>query len=434
MMDKKDRKYKIITIVFILLLAGTVAFSYVKTNEVILNAGKENLKIFDINYNNLSVKSGSVQPIKNVTFDGNDVSFDIKLDNADDFFYFIFDVINNDKSDVMLISFYDISLTKEEKNVYHYSVTYDDGVKIEENDILRAGKKERIKVRVNYKEDVNPNKIIENDTDDNILRLNFSLQYGKAGMLAKEVKHKAFAPKVGEYVRIVSSKDKFKIDTSKTGYTGDLQKEIKPSEVTMYRVIKVNQDKTIDIAAVNCANDNVYFSGETGYLFYVGYLNVIANSFSNSNYVLKTRMIGYNGQTGVIEDKSMFKNTAPWTKSTNDNSYEKQGGGDILQASDLELIKNVFGSLYATKVSGEACSYYLGSRYYYYRNSNSYYWSVRVVENTGKEDFKDIYSYSNRKFHDDVASYSVRPILTLKKDIIGVKGDGTFDAPYLLID
>ena len=182
--------------------------------------------------------------------------------------------------------------------------------------------------------------------------------------------------KVGDYVKMTPTKTTYTVNSTKTGwkesenYSSD--EVINPSELNLWRIIKINEDGTIEMVSENASSTDVHFEGQTGYLNLVGTLNEIASQYENSKYTINSRIMGYNGQTEYLTDTSIFTNPAPWTSSTSDNSNEKLGGGDIMYLEDTNLVTEVLGTLAAKTPSGAISSYWLGSRYYDYFISTYY--------------------------------------------------------------
>ena len=164
--------------------------------------------------------------------------------------------------------------------------------------------------------------------------------------------------KLGDYIKMTPTKVSYITDISKTGYTST--QTINPSELNVWRVIKINDDGTIEIVSENVSNVSVYFSGQVGYKNFVGYLNEIANQYQNENYTIKARHMGYNGQTEYLTDTANTVDssvaTAPWTCSTGEscNPVETKGGGDNLYTTDTNLVQNALGTLKANNPSDTA--------------------------------------------------------------------------------
>ena len=223
---------------------------------------------------------------------------------------------------------------------------------------------------------------------------------------------------LGDYVKMTPTKASYTTDTSKTGYTST--QTINPQELNLWRVIKINSDGTVEMISEHVSSTAVYFQGQTGYLNFVGYLNVLASQYENSAYTKGSRYFGYNGQTEYITDTSKFVNPAPWTCSTGEscNPVESQGGGDTLYKTDYNLVNTVLGTRVATKPNSTSGSYYwMASRYYYYSSSTSYYWRGRSVSNSGTDSNSSLYYYSGSSFNTNNNGNSLRPIVVLKSGL-----------------
>ena len=232
---------------------------------------------------------------------------------------------------------------------------------------------------------------------------------------------------LGDYVSMTPTKSSYTTDTSKTGYTST--QTINPQELNLWRVIKLNDDGTVEMISEHVSSTAVYFSGQTGYQNLVGYLNVLASQYENSIYTRGSRYFGYNGQTEYIIDISKFTNPAPWTSSTADNSNEASGGGDTLYTTDYNLINTVLGTRVATKPgSGSGSYYWMASRYYYYSSSTSYRWNGRYLSTSGSTGSRNLFYYSSSSFSTYPSNFSLRPIVVLKSGL-KYSGVGTEDYP-----
>ncbi|MDY4996852.1 MAG: hypothetical protein SO108_04045 [Bacilli bacterium] len=227
---------------------------------------------------------------------------------------------------------------------------------------------------------------------------------------------------LGDYVKMTPTKSSYTTDTSKTGYSST--QTINPQELNLWRVIEINDDGTVEMISEHVSSTEIYFSGQTGYQNFVGYLNVLASQYENNIYTTGSRYFGYNGQTEYITDTSKFTNPAPWTCSTEDsgcNTIESQGGGDTLYQKDYDLINTVLGTRIATKPNGSSAYYWMASRYYTYYSSTNYRWNGRYVSTSGSNSNYSLYSYYNSSFNTFNHSNSLRPIVVLKS---GLKYNG----------
>ncbi len=231
---------------------------------------------------------------------------------------------------------------------------------------------------------------------------------------------------LGDYVSMTPTKSSYTTDTSKTGYTRT--QTINPQELNLWRVIKLNDDGTVEMISEHVSSTDIYFKGQTGYQNLVGYLNVLASQYENSTYTKGSRYFGYNGQTEYITDTSKFINPAPWTSSTGSSTVESQGGGDTLYTTDYNLINTVLGTKVAAKPGGSSASYWIASRYYYYSSSSSYYWIGRYVRTSGFLYESRLYYWSSSGFNSSIYGNALRPIVVLKSGL-QYEGVGTEDYP-----
>jgi hypothetical protein len=241
---------------------------------------------------------------------------------------------------------------------------------------------------------------------------------------------------LGDYISYTPTKTSYRTNTIMTGYTST--QTINPSELNLWRVISLNGNGTVDIISDNVSSTSVYFKGQTGYQNLVGYLNVLASQYENSNQTVGSRYFGYNGQTEFITDTTYFVNPAPWTCSTNGSSgncspdpddYESSGGGDTLYTTDFNLINTVLGTRVATNPSGTAKTYWMASRYYNYNSSTSYRWRGRYVSTSGTGSSLSLYYYRSSSFDaGSNGSGALRPIVTLKSTL-SYYGVGSKDYP-----
>ena len=231
---------------------------------------------------------------------------------------------------------------------------------------------------------------------------------------------------LGDYVSLTPTKSSYSTDTTMTGYTSS--QTIYPKELNLWRVIRINDDGTVDIISEHVSSVEVYFRGQTGYQNLVGYLNVLASQYENSTYTKGSRYFGYNGQTEYITDTSKFTNPAPWTSSTGSSTVESQGGGDELYTTDYNLINTVLGTRVATKPGGSSATYWIASRYYYYYSSTNYSWSGRRVYASESTGISNLYRYYSSSFDASYNCNSLRPIVVLKSGL-KYSGVGTKENP-----
>ena len=279
---------------------------------------------------------------------------------------------------------------------------------------------------------------------------------------------KSITLQVGDVVQMTPTLDSFTTDMNMTYYKQT--QTFNPQELNLWKVIRVNNDNgtiTYDAVSEYTSSTNISFgggwqyweptfhqyavtNGASAYKNYIGYLNVLASKYENSNFTVGSRYIGYSGQTEYIEDMSYFdgsstKASTDWKGSTDNNtssSDEQLGRGDVGYTTDIDLVKAQYNnSVTAYKMNPDGTpsktkdAYWLASRFYSYYYASSvlkFGFYPRIVTKTGTIS-KDIAikEYASSKWTQNADSYSLRPIITLKSNLQAT-GLGTYEYPYIL--
>lgn len=197
-----------------------------------------------------------------------------------------------------------------------------------------------------------------------------------------------------------------------TGCTADVnctQNTINPSELNLWRVIKKNDDGTVDVVSEYVSSNYILIYGQTGYMNVVGALNTIATQYTNSKYVQSTRHIGCSNQ---VEKCSMISET----DCPIDSGY----------TIDVTLVKEATGSFMANRVNTESLEeYFIANRYFRddYSNADVKVWGVMYVSVwSGAINREDWIVKSDGAARADGAA--IRSILTLKANVNIKSGDG----------
>ena len=165
-------------------------------------------------------------------------------------------------------------------------------------------------------------------------------------------------------------------------------------------------------------------------------INKIAEQYKNSNYTVRTRYMGYNGQTEVIDSGPLYITNKSRPPHDIYGNSEFMGAGDTGYETDYNLVKSVFGTLQAY-MSGTSTTkiYWLASRKYTssYQGSGTFSWSFagRAIDSSGDVSSFDMSSCKNDICTDHYGVAWIRPIVTLKSGL-SPSGSGTSSDPYVL--
>ena len=186
-MRKPSQKinHKIILIVVVLLLLISVGYAALSTTLTINGTANIQSNSWLVYFTNVQVRDGSVTATQTPTTSGTsttNLTWTVLLEKPGDFYEYDVDVKNDGTIDAMIGSLSNTSLTTNQAKYLNYSVTYDDGAAIERYDKLDAGDMVTLKVRVEYKTDLNPEDL---PTETSVVAFTYTSNYIQADGNAK---------------------------------------------------------------------------------------------------------------------------------------------------------------------------------------------------------------------------------------------------------
>lgn len=176
-MEKKQINYRVITIVVLLVSILFMSIGYaIKSSNLTINGSTtiENAK-WDVHLANVVESNGIVgsefvfTPARIVDRDGTYIVYDVKLPTKGDFYEFSFDVVNEGTIDARLSSLVQFGSDDYDKYI-HYSLKYKEGNGVYGNDVLKAGERKTLVLRVENIYDGTENV-------DEVFNLSFMIQY-----------------------------------------------------------------------------------------------------------------------------------------------------------------------------------------------------------------------------------------------------------------
>ncbi|MBR3660678.1 MAG: hypothetical protein IKN63_02110 [Bacilli bacterium] len=253
--------------------------------------------------------------------------------------------------------------------------------------------------------------------------------------------------KLGDYVSYMPTSTSYSPNTSLRGDATAVT--INPSELTLWRVIKINPNCTVEVVSEYVSTSTVQFKNKTGYLNYVYVLNEIAKQYADSSHTYTLdpasapngafRNVGYDGATLQITNTTRIDNTSLgasgglwYQKSTGLNGEESLGGGDQGFTTDLKLLSDAGVSIAAyAKGTTTPTEYWLASRSYTWNSTTDWGFAARSVRSYGYVGGYYLYDWDGSSFTSYLSNRAVRPVITLKSGLT-VSGAGTSASPYVI--
>ena len=187
--NKNKRKLNYM-ILIIMLLVISIGYAVLSTNLNIIGTGTINNPTWNIHWENVQVKTGSVSA-STPTIDTakTTVNYSVTLTIPGDYYEFTVDAVNAGTIDGM-VSVISNKLNGTEittlPSYLEYKVTYEDGVDIAPNHLLEANTSEKYKVHVGYKKDISSTDI---PSTPQTLNLSFSVTYVQSDTTVVPVPH-----------------------------------------------------------------------------------------------------------------------------------------------------------------------------------------------------------------------------------------------------
>ena len=178
---EKKRKKKILrnkrSFIFIAILCMGIGFAFLTSNLTITGNTSVSGNSWNVYFNNVQVSEGSVDAsVVPTTSGANTTSIDytVTLDKPGDFYEFTVDAVNNGTIDAMIESITTPNIESRVLQYLSYSATYQDGTSLAQNNVLKNNTTTTYKIRVEFKKDIEPTDLSEDDIN---LTLTFGVNY-----------------------------------------------------------------------------------------------------------------------------------------------------------------------------------------------------------------------------------------------------------------
>ena len=174
-------------LLFLLILFGIgTGYAYLNSSLYINGTSIISANVWDVGLDNLNVTAGSVVAIKEPTLDNaTTTSFEVKLDNKEDFYEFTVDVVNRGEYDAKLGSLVETTgFTTEQEQYFEHTVTYQNNEPIQVNQLVKKDEFVRLKSKVEYKDTVIATSVPESAKTLNLgFKLNYDLDDGTGNIV-----------------------------------------------------------------------------------------------------------------------------------------------------------------------------------------------------------------------------------------------------------
>lgn len=162
----------------VMLILLTIAYASLAVNLGIKVNGAKKVEAlnWNIQFENIQVKDGSVTPIKGATIDKSKtgISYEVSLNVPGEYYVFDADIVNTGTIDAKIYDIIEKTITAEQRNYIEYYVRYSNGNEIKRNDTLDSGETKTVTVSVKFKDDLNKEDLPSGPTT---LNLSYEIVY-----------------------------------------------------------------------------------------------------------------------------------------------------------------------------------------------------------------------------------------------------------------
>ena len=163
--------------ILLIILCMGVGFAYLTSSLTITGNTSVSGNKWNVYFTNVQVSDGSVDASVAPTTTGTNttsIDYTVTLDKPGDFYEFTVDAVNDGTIDAIIDKIDRTLLDEEMSKIIQCSVTYLDGNDVREGDFLAVEDVATYKIRVEFKKDILPSDLSDNDTS---LTLNFKVNY-----------------------------------------------------------------------------------------------------------------------------------------------------------------------------------------------------------------------------------------------------------------
>ena len=183
---KYNKRNKILLVILLLVVITTIGYAFLTTSLNIVGTSKIKNARWDVHFENIVVKDGSVTPTKAATIENDTtVSFNVNFKQPGEFYEFTVDVVNNGSMDAMIGTITkEPVLTPVQEKYLTYEVKYNGVTDLHEKDSLPVGDRKTLKIFLKIRTDLNKEDLPQEIND---LSINYQIDYVQADETAVSV-------------------------------------------------------------------------------------------------------------------------------------------------------------------------------------------------------------------------------------------------------
>ena len=213
-LEAKQRRFQMNkkAFIFMAVMCMGIGFAFLSSNLTITGNTSVSGNKWNVYFTNVQVSENSVEATVAPTTTGTNttsIDYTVTLDNPGDFYEFTVEAKNDGSIDAMIESISMTSLSTDVAKYLSYTATYEDGIPLAENDVLKAKTSTTYIIRAEYKKDISASDLDEEGVD---LTLSFGVNYVQStitdavdSVFAKIIKDSAVSDSSIDFTQISSS-------------------------------------------------------------------------------------------------------------------------------------------------------------------------------------------------------------------------------------
>ena len=381
---RSSNKKVYIVLIIVALIGITIGYAVINTTLNINGKSSISKNTWDVYFDNIVVKDGSVEAVKIPTVTNKTtVDFEVALNLPGDFYEFTVDVVNGGSIDAMIESISkELELTEAQQKYLNYIIEYQNGEQINTKQLVNKESFVRLKVRVELRKDIDSSDLPE---VGDVLYLGFTVNYVQADNTAVGV------PDNGVYKLISASGDINEIGTIVT--IGDQQ----------FYTIGTEGDNVKLLSMYNLYVGGEYNNGWTAY-------------GSDATGKQDSTMLGHVSGQSVRKGTTAFSNTSSTYAGSIVEGYVN-AYKDILESEEYGIDVVEARLIIKEELEGLGCS----SSSYSCSSAPSWvdaisYWSGSAIDNDTVWIVDSVGDFAYNDYNFDYA-IGVRPVIIISKSL-----------------